>query len=135
MASASEGLFAAADERRVLLVEDAEALDPSSLGAFGDGAVAVLRANATASVLAKSVRELRGAVETLDTLDAQHVEDWIRRRARLFGLVLQPMAAGALAMTGGPDRERLEKDPERLAAFWSGAPVPGTKVRPPLSDA
>ena len=135
MASASEGLFAAADERRVLLVEDAEALDPSSLGAFGDGAVAVLQANATASVLAKSVRELSGAVETLDTLDAQHVEDWIRRRARLFGLVLQPMAAGALAMTVGPDLERLDHELEKLAAFSSGAPLTERDVRLLVSGA
>ena len=135
MATASEGLFALASERRVLLVDDAEAIDPPSLGAFSEAAVVVLRANATATALAKAVRELRGAVETFDALDPQHAEDWVRRRARLVGLVLQPMSAGALATTVGPDLERLDHELEKLAAFSAGAPVTERDVRLLVSGA
>ena len=135
MATASGGLFAAADETRVLLVEDAEAIDPASLGALADDAVVVLRANATTGALGRAVRDLGGTVEAFDAFDAQALEEWVRRRSRALGLSLDAEAASALALAVGSDLERLDHELEKLVAYAGGAPVSERDVRLLVSGA
>ena len=135
LATASEGLFAGAGGRAVLLVEDAEAIDPPSLAALASDAVVVLRANTTAAPLAKAVRELGGTVELFEPLDASAVEDWTARRARSVALSLDAAGVEALATAVGPDLERLDHELEKLAAYADGGPVGAREVRLLVSGA
>lgn len=100
-----------------MLVDDAEAIDPASLGALSYDAVVILRANAPAGALARAVRELGGTVETFDVLDASAVEDWLRGRARRVGVTLDAPSASVLATAVGTDLERLDHELEKLAAY------------------
>ena len=129
LASASEGLFAMVEERRVLLIDDAEAIDPASLAAIPTDAAVVLRANASAGALAKVVRDLGGAVEALDALDAQALEEWTRRRARSRGLELDAASVSALATAVGSDLERLDQELDKLAAYALGGAITARDIR------
>ena len=135
MATASEGLFALVDERRVLLIEDAEALDAASLAALPADAAVVLRANTNAGALAKAIRELGGTVESFDALDGQAVEEWIRGRARSFDLALDRGSVSALALAVGSDLERLDHELEKLAAYAAGEPLGARDVGALVSGA
>ena len=135
MATAAEGLFALSDEARVLLVEDAESIDPASLAALAEDARVVLRANAPAGAVAKTVRDLGGTVETLDALDAHALEEWIARRARTLGLGLDATSVSALALAVGSDLERLDHELEKIAAYAAGEHVADRDVRLLVSGA
>ncbi len=130
MATASEGLFAKPHERRVLLVEDADGLaDGVVLGSIPADAAVVLLANGAAGSLAKIVRELGGSVEELAALDPSGVEDWVRRRAKVLGVALEPAAIAALAEAVGADLERADRELEKLRAYALGARVSAVDVR------
>jgi DNA polymerase III delta subunit len=155
MAGQSQGLFAAVDERQVVLVEHAEALAGAAfLASFPSEsalvlvAVEALRAGrgrargrakagaATADVsLLDAVQEMGGRVQRIERLQPFEVKGWIAARARLHKVVLQPDAMDALAFALGPDSERIENEVQKLGAYVNGAPVTAADVRALVSGA
>lgn len=137
MAAASPGLFAAEGERRVLLVEDAEALaDLSTLRGLAADAAVVLSASGRApAALERAVRELGGTVETLALLDQSELEGWLRRRARTLGVTLTADATTALAEAVSGDLERADRELEKLRAYAAGDRVSEADVRALVSGA
>lgn len=128
MATASAGLFAAADERKVVLVEDAETMDPEALGGVGADAALVLRANGSAAALAKVVRALGGTVHDEGALEPGQAEQWIARRAKTLGVRVEPAAARALADSVAGDLERADHEIEKLGAYAGDAAVSAKDV-------
>ena len=154
MAGQSQGLFAAVDERQVVLVEHAEALPSTEfLASFPAETALVLvsvealkagrgrsRGRAKASVPAElsvldAVQEIGGRVQRIERLVPFEVKGWIGARARLHGVVLQPDAMEALAFALGPDTERIENEVQKLGAYAGGAPVTAADVRALVSGA
>ena len=154
MAGQSQGLFAAADERRVVLVEHAEALKKSDfLAAFPDDAACVLvsvepirtgrgrakprgRSVPVADLsLPDAVVEVGGSIERVDRLGPGTVAGWIAARARLHGVSLHPDAIGALAFALGSDTERIENEVQKLGSYAKGAPLTAADVRLLVSGA
>jgi DNA polymerase III delta subunit len=153
MAGQSQGLFAAPDERRVVLVDHAEALAKSEfLSAFPDDAACILVAleplravrrgraprKSTAPVdltLPDAVEGIGGRVERIERLAPFQITPWIAARARLRGVTLQPDAIDALAFALGPDTERIENEIAKLGAYASGAAVTPADVRSLVSGA
>lgn len=147
LAGQSQGLFAAADERRVVLVEHAESLTRVDvLQRFPADAALVLvapeamrtsrsRARKARSVpagepaLLDAVEAAGGAVERYDRLLPAEMPRWIGARAALRHLTLRPDALDALASALGGDTERAENELAKLAAWANGAPVTGVDVR------
>jgi DNA polymerase III delta subunit len=150
MAGQSQGLFAAADERRVVLVEHAEALGAADfLADFPSDAALVLvaseplrtgrgRARKTAKpsadlALPDAVEAIGGWIERIERpVDTAR---WIAARARLHDVTLQPDAIDALAFALGPDTERIENEVRKLGAYASGAAVTAADVRALVSGA
>ena len=128
MATASGGLFAS-DERRALLLEDAEMLDPARLRDFAADANVVLRANGAAAPLAKAVRELGGTVEEETPLDPASVESWLTRRARYLEVAIETDAIAALGDAVASDLERADQELGKLAAYTAGARIGESDVR------
>ena len=154
MAGQSQGLFAAVDERQVVLVEHAEALlGPDFLASFPSESALVLvsvealkvsrgrgraraKTGATADLsLPDAVQELGGRVERIERLAPFEVKGWIGARARLHKVSLQPDAVDALAFALGPDTERIENEVQKLGAYANGAPVTAADVRALVSGA
>ncbi len=153
MAGQSQGLFAAVDERQVVLVEHAEALSSAEfLVSFPAESALVLvsvealkagrgrargRAKAGAAELSlpDAVQEIGGRVQRIERLVPFEVKAWIGARARLHHVVLQPDAVDALAFALGPDTERIENEVQKLGAYAGGAPVTAGEVRALVSGA
>jgi DNA polymerase III delta subunit len=154
MAGQSQGLFAAVDERQVVLVEHAEALASSEfLASFPAESALVLvsvealkagrgrargRVKPGAAVeltLPDAVQEVGGRVQRIERLVPFEVKGWIGTRARLHNVVLQPDAMDALAFALGPDTERIENEVQKLGAYAGGAPVTAAEVRALVSGA
>lgn len=149
MSGASQGLFAAVEERCVVIVEHAEALGSDELLAqFPPDAALVLvtteklpasrakRGAARAKKEQISSVDLQGAVtraggrvERISRLPAADVPGWIAGRAKLRGVQLAPAAAGALAMAVGADSDRIEQELAKLGAFAVGRMVEAADVR------
>ncbi len=150
MSGASQGLFAALDERRVVIVEHAEALSSDGLVAeFPPDAALVLvtteklpasrakRGGARAKKkeqtetvdLQAAVTGARGRVERISRLPASEVPGWIAGRAQLRAVKLAPAAALALALAVGADSDRIEQELAKLAAFAGGRTVEAADVR------
>ena len=154
LAGQSQGLFAAPDERRVVLVEHAEVLARSDVvERFPEDASLVLvapepmksarsRARKTTKTqpagelaLVDAVESVGGTVERYDRLIGPNVVTWISRRAALHHVTLRPDALDALATTLGGDTERIENELAKLAAWANGAPVDGADIRGLVSGA
>ena len=156
MSGASQGLFAAVDERRVVIVEHAEALrSEEAVRSFPPDAALVLvtterqppsrarRAPAKAKKedaptidLARAVTESGGSVERIPRLQPSEVASWITGRATHHGLTLAPLAVDALATAIGAasehpqiDSDRIEQELGKLAAFAAGKTVEAADIR------
>lgn len=153
MAGQSQGLFAAVDERQVVLVEHAEALARADfLASFPAESALVLvavealrargrargraRAGAPAELsLLDAVQEIGGRAQRIERLLPFDVKGWIGARARMHNVTLQPDAMDALAYALGPDTERIENEVQKLGAYANGAPVTAADVRALVSGA
>jgi DNA polymerase III delta subunit len=154
VAGQSPGLFAAADEKRVVLVEHAESLGKTEVIArFPDDAALVLVApepmktsrsrgrrpkNADAqpdAALLDAVQDVGGAVERFANLMPNEVAAWVTARAKLHGVTLRPDALAALVGALGPDTERIENELAKLKAWSNGQPVTAQDVHELVSGA
>ncbi len=146
VAGQSQGLFAAPDERRVVLVEHAEALARRDvIERFPDDAALVLvapepmrstrsrarKAKAPSAELAllDVVESVGGTIERYDRLLAGDAARWVAARAQLYGLTLRPDALEALSSALGGDTERTENEVQKLASWAAGAPITAADVR------
>lgn len=142
----ARGLFDAPDERRVVVVEHAEAIaDASFVAAFPADAALVLlttervaagkrRARAKAdgpapSDLEGAVVRAGGRVERIGRLFPDQVPPWIAARARLAGARLEPAAAAELASAVSADTDRIEQELAKLASYARGGTVTAADVR------
>lgn len=151
----SQGLFAATDERRVVVVEHADALaDVGLIARFPREAALVLvtverlaptrarRAGAAArqattspASLLEAVEAAGGRVERVERLPPPAIPRWIDGRAKLRGVHLAPDAVAALAGAVGPDTDRIEQELGKLAAYAAGEIVSAADVRALVSGA
>lgn len=145
LAGQSQGLFAAPDERRVVLVEHAEALARTDVIVhFPDDAALVLvapeamrssrrggrkKAQSDDLALLDAVESVGGSVERYDRLMPGDMPRWISARAALHHVTLRPDALDALATAVGADTERAENELTKLAAWANGAPITAPDVR------
>jgi len=148
MSGASQGLFAALDERRVVIVEHAEALRSDRLVAeFPPEAALILvttetlpasrakrgarakKDQTTGVDLRAAVSDAGGRVERILRLPASDVPGWIIGRAQLRALELAPAAVDALAIAVGSDSDRIEQELAKLGAFAGGRTVEPADVR------
>jgi DNA polymerase-3 subunit delta len=154
LSGASQGLFEAIDELRIVVVEHAEALRDSSLIArFPAEAALVLvsetkiqararRAPAKAKTapepaadLASVVEAAGGTIEHVARLLPAELGGWIAARATLLGVELAPDAITELSSAVGADSERVDQELAKLGAFAAGARVTGADVRALVSGA
>ena len=155
LSGASQGLFDAVDELRIVVVEHAEALkDASVVTRFPADAALVLvsetkiqtrarrqpakakpSASEPAADLASVVEAAGGTIEHLPRLLPGELGGWIAARATLLGVELAPDAINELAAAVGPDSERIDQELAKLGAFASGGRVSGTDVRALVSGA
>jgi DNA polymerase-3 subunit delta len=154
VAGQSQGLFAAPDEKRVVLVEHAEALARTEVvSRFAEDAALVLvapepikstgrargrkpKATPDADVaLLDAVENAGGTVERYDRLMPGDVARWIHGRAKLAGVSLRPDALDALATALAGDTERIENELAKLASWANGQAVTGDDVRALVSGA
>ena len=153
MAGQSQGLFAAPDEKRVVLVEHAEALTQTDVIAkFPEDAALVLAAPEPMKsqrsrarkpkagpveepALLDAVENVDGTIERFDRLVPNDVNAWIGARAKLAGVQLATDARNALAAAVGTDTERIENEVGKLASWAMGAPVTAEDVRALVSGA
>ena len=154
VAGQSQGLFAAPDEKRVVLVEHAETLAKTDVIArFPTDAALVLvapepmktsrsrgrraktPAPETEGALLDAVQDAGGAVERFDRLVPNDVATWIDARAKLHGVTLRTDAKNALVSALGPDTERIENEIAKLASWANGEPVTGPDVQELVSGA
>ena len=154
IAGQSQGLFAAPDEKRVVLVEHAETLAKTDVIArFPSDAALVLvapepmktsrsrsrRAKAAPAdsdgALLDAVEDAGGKVERYDRLLPGEVAAWIGARAKLIGVSLRPDALNALTTGIGPDTDRIENELAKLKAWAHGEPVTGPDVQELVSGA
>ncbi|MDQ3400111.1 MAG: DNA polymerase III subunit delta [Chloroflexota bacterium] len=149
MSGASQGLFAALDERRVVIVEHAEALRGDRLVTeFPPDAALILvttetlpasrakrggarakKEQTTGVDLRAAVSDAGGRVERILRLPASEVPGWITGRAQLRALELAPAAVDALAIAVGADSDRIEQELAKLGAFAGGRTVEAADVR------
>lgn len=152
MSGQSQGLFAAVDERRVVIVEHAESLlDHSFMTQFPPESALVLvatgrlptsrarRAPARASTKTKpeqaakdlpaSVTAAGGRVEAVPRLTPAEVPGWIIARATLLGLDLAQEAVQELATAVGADADRVEQELAKLSAFAGAKRIETADVR------
>ena len=143
----SQGLFDPIDERRVVLVEHAEALrDLDVIATFPPEAALVLVAverlqpsrarraprtkpAGTPTTLIDAVEAAGGAIERIERLLPGDLPPWIVARARLHRIALGADAVSALASAVGPDAERIEQELGKLGAYAAGAVVTAADVR------
>jgi DNA polymerase III delta subunit len=146
MSGQAQGLFDA-DERRVVVVDNAEALrDLAVISSFPPEAALVLvtverlpasrarraprakPATAPPATLVEAVDAVSGTIERIDRLLPTDVPAWIEARARLHGIRLTSEAVGALASVAGPDTERIEQELKKLGAYAGGAAASAADV-------
>ena len=143
----AQGLFDAIDERRVVLVEHAEALrDLDVIATFPPDAALVLvaverlqssrarraprtKAAGTPTTLIEAVEAAGGAIERIERLPPGDLPHWIAARARLHRIALGSDAVSALASAVGSDAERIEQELGKLGAYAAGATVTAADVR------
>lgn len=157
MSGASQGLFAPVGERRVVIVEHAEALRsdafvaefppdaalvlvtteklPTSRAKRGGTAPKPKKDQGAAVDLPGAVTAAGGQVERISRLPASEVPGWITARAQLRGVSVAPAAGLALAETVGPDSDRIEQELAKLAAFAGARTVEAADVRALVSGA
>jgi DNA polymerase III delta subunit len=161
LSGASQGLFDAVDELRIVVVEHAEALkDTSVVARFPAEAALVLvseakiqsrgrRAPAKAKPspeparvppgastdLASVVEAAGGTIELIARLAPGELGGWIAARATLLGVELAPEAINELGAAVGADSERVDQELAKLGAFAAGARVTGVDVRALVSGA
>jgi DNA polymerase-3 subunit delta len=152
LAGRSQGLFDAVDERRIVVVEHAEALkDTGVVERFPAEAVLVLVSEAKIQSrarrapkakaaeysvdLATVVEAAGGTTEHVTRLGPDVLGGWIAARATLFGVELAPEAINELGAAVGPDSERVDQEIAKLGAFAAGARVTGADVRALVSGA
>jgi DNA polymerase III delta subunit len=146
MSGRSQGLFDAPDERRVVIVDNADALsDTAFIAEFPPESALILvtaeriatarrraraKADAPAQVdLTGAVVAAGGAVERIERLWPDRVPAWIAARAGLKGVRLEPAAVSELASAVGPDTDRIEQELAKLATYAKGEPVTAANVR------
>jgi hypothetical protein len=157
MSGQSQGLFDAPDERRVVVVEHAEAIaDASFVASFPAEAALVMltterigtgrrRSRAAPSArtkrgdgsaepaapadLADAVERVGGRIERITRMFPDQLPRWIEARANLAGARIEPAAVAALASALGPDTDRIEQELAKLAAYAKGAAVAASDVR------
>jgi len=146
MSGRSQGLFDAPDERRVVVVENADAIaDPAVIAEFPADAALVLittermaagrrRSRAKGTVpgpgdLATAVEEAGGRVERISPLLPDHLFPWIGARAKIQNVQLDAAAVRELAAATGPDTDRIEQELAKLGTFAHGATVTANDVR------
>lgn len=156
MSGASQGLFAAVDEARVVVVEHAESITSESLiPDFAPDAALILvttekvpmtRARRPAKPakgaekppaidLVGAVKGAGGTVERIARLAPFEVAAWVGARAVHHKVSLQPAAVEALAAVVGPDTDRIEQELQKLAAFAGDRAVEVADVRALVSGA
>jgi len=154
LSGASQGLFDAVDELRIVVVEHAEALkDGGVVARFPKEAALVLvseskiqtrarRAPAKAKAAAAPVADLPsaveaagGTIEVVKRLEPGELGGWIAARATLLGVDLAADAITELAAAVGTDSERIDQELAKLGAFAAGARVTGADVRALVSGA
>jgi DNA polymerase III delta subunit len=153
VAGQSRGLFAAPDEKRVVLVEHAESLARTEVvGRFPEDAALVLVApeamkssrsrarrpktpGENDAALLDAVEKAGGTVERYDRLQPGEIARWISSRAKLVGVTLRPDGLDALGTTLGSDSERIENELQKLAAWANGQAVTAVDVRSLVSGA
>jgi len=155
----AQGLFAAADERPVVVVEHAEALrEHAFIADFPEESALVLvtaekvpaararrsssRAPKRDSGVAPAASDLLGIVgdaggrtERIARLLPAEVPAWITARAALAHVELGPAAIGELASAVGSDTDRLEGELAKLRAFAVGRRVEAADVKALVSGA
>ncbi len=155
----AQGLFAAADETAVVVVEHAEALrEHAFIASFPDEAALVLvtteklpaargrrgtsrsskrdaDAVPTASDLPQAVGDAGGRTERIARLLPAEMPAWVSARAALARVELAPAAIVELASAVGTDTERLEGELAKLRAFAAGKRVESTDVKTLVSGA
>jgi DNA polymerase III delta subunit len=150
MSGRSQGLFDDPNERRVVVVEQAEAIaDPSFVASFPAETALVLstterlapRARRSRAAAPKSAPAERGVdlpdavtaaggrVERIARLGPDKVPGWVTARSRLIGVKLEPAAVHELASAVGTDTDRIDQELRKLATYASGAPVTVADVR------
>ncbi len=149
LSGASQGLFAAVDEKRVIIVEHAEALRSDEVvRSFPPDAALVLvtteklptsrqrrgaarpKKDEQAAVdLPGAVAETGGTVERVSRLQPPDLPGWITGRAALHGLTLAPAAVEALAVAVGTDSDRIEQEIAKLSSFAGSRTVDAADVR------
>lgn len=146
MSGRSQGLFDAPDERRVVVVDSAEALKDAAFIAEIPAETALVlltseklaparrRARAKSDEppavdLAAAVQASGGKVERIERLSPDRVPQWILSRAALKGVRLEPAAVSELAAATGSDTDRIEQELAKLATYAKGEPVPAAAVR------
>ena len=146
MAGQAQGLFDAPDERRVVIVDHAEALKETAfIRDFPPQSALVLvtteriqtgrrprrgKAEADATVdLPAAVDEAGGRVERIPRLLAGEVPAWIAARAARAGVRLEPPALNELASAVGADTERVEQELAKLATYVAGGVITAAAVR------
>lgn len=151
----SQGLFDAPGERRVIVVDHAEALpDASFLDGFPPEAALVLvahekiappgrrppargksqAAKVSSLALPDAVVAAGGRVERVGRLESDALRRWIGARAVVHRAALSPDALAELE-TLGPDTERLEHELGKLAAYAAGATITVADVNHLVSGA
>lgn len=155
----AQGLFAAADERAVVVVEHAEALrEHAFIAGFPEEAALVLvttervpaararRATSrapkrdagavpTTSDLPQAVGDAGGRTERIARLMPAEMPAWISARAVLARVELAPAAIVELASAVGTDTDRLEGELAKLRAFAAGKRVEPADVKALVSGA
>jgi DNA polymerase III delta subunit len=155
MSGRSQGLFDDPNERRVVVVEQAEAItDPALISSFPPDTALVLSTTeriqprrrsraATAKAasadrgvdLADAVTSVGGRVERIPRLGLDQVPGWITARSRLTGTKLEPTAVHELASAVGSDTDRIDQELRKLATYSKGEPVTVADVRALVSGA
>ncbi|MFN2520671.1 MAG: DNA polymerase III subunit delta [Candidatus Limnocylindria bacterium] len=151
----SQGLFETVDDRRVVVVDHAEALtDHAFIASFPPETALVLvsseplanprragRASARtggvavpAGTLPAAVLAAGGRVERVGRLAPEALPGWIQSRARLHRVSLTPAAVQALGAVG-PDTERLENELAKLSAYAAGETIDAPDVARLVSGA
>jgi len=146
MSGRAQGLFDAPDERRVVVVDHAEALtDASVIAEFPAESALVLvtterlatgrrRARAkpesgAPADLAGTVEAAGGRIERIARLLPDEIPAWIRARAERSRVRLEPAAVMELASAAGTDTDRIEQELLKLATYAKGEVVTVAAVR------
>ena len=130
LAGQSQGLFAAPDEKRVVLVA------PEPIKSTGRASGRKPKAAPEGDVaLLDVVENAGGTVERYDRLMPGNVAQWINARAKLARVNLRPDALDALSTALAGDTERIENELAKLASWANGQAVTGDDVRALVSGA